>query len=452
MPRLGSGRPGNWGVVVADEAGRVLWSVNAAQPMIPASTVKVLTTGFARTTVGGDARQATRVMGDGGVDPATGIWKGRWALELNGDPTFERPNRSGPTLSSLASQLHDIGVRQLTGPLALTSARGAATATYPAAWSTRHAGRSFAPKVGPVTLNENVVAFTVSPGATTKDAPMVTGDAPAGVAALIAVEARTVAGTRNRLTLSRRNAGWVIGGTIGTRAGARRYTATAHEPIAVVEAAWAQALSNVGILWHRGPALVNPNLPLTRVLAEVASQPFDSVAHEINSRSVNIGAELLLLWGAGPTRSASQLEQHVRSVTGMTEGIRLVDGSGLSDNDRMSPLAFTTYLARFPHTAAGRDFHLLLPANGSGTLRSLAQGLPGPGVVRAKTGTLANVSTLVGYLGRTQGMLVVAVMYQGSRTTAARQAQWTLFRTLGAEGIRIPSDADIAAETVLGGN
>ena len=53
--------PGTWGVVVADQAGQVLWSINAEEPMIPASTVKLLTTGFARTMVGGDARRATRV-------------------------------------------------------------------------------------------------------------------------------------------------------------------------------------------------------------------------------------------------------------------------------------------------------------------------------------------------------------------------------------------------------
>ena len=76
--------PGTWGVVVADQSGQVLWSINAEQPLIPASTVKLLTTGFARTMVGSDARRATRVVGDGRVNPATGTWEGRWGLELNG--------------------------------------------------------------------------------------------------------------------------------------------------------------------------------------------------------------------------------------------------------------------------------------------------------------------------------------------------------------------------------
>ena len=144
--------PGKWGIVVADQTGRVLWQVNQSEPMIPASTVKVLTTGFARTAVGGDARRATRVVGTGRVDAVTGTWLGRWALELNGDPTLERPDRAGPTLLQLAQQLSTIGVRQLVGPLdVITNGGNQARSTYPSVWADRFRGRSYAPPIGPVT-------------------------------------------------------------------------------------------------------------------------------------------------------------------------------------------------------------------------------------------------------------------------------------------------------------
>jgi D-alanyl-D-alanine carboxypeptidase/D-alanyl-D-alanine-endopeptidase (penicillin-binding protein 4) len=118
----------------------------------------------------------------------------------------------------------------------------------------------------------------------------------------------------------------------------------------------------------------------------------------------------------------------------------LVDGSGLSEEDRVAPIVFTTYLARIPQTPAGKNFPLLLPANGFGTLRRLGSGLPGPGVVRAKTGTLTNVSTLVGYLGREDGTLIIAAMYNGTSEYSAKQAQWDLFRKLGAHGIMLPTE------------
>jgi D-alanyl-D-alanine carboxypeptidase/D-alanyl-D-alanine-endopeptidase (penicillin-binding protein 4) len=342
-------------------------------------------------------------------------------------------------------------VQRLVGPFAITTELGAARSTYPTAWGTRHRGRYFAPPVGPITINENLVAFTVVPGERSGRVAELRADLPSGTSGLVKVNAKTVAGRTNRLTIRTDGDGWVVNGTIGVSASPRRYTFVAHNPVAVVEAAWGAALDRVGIEWDRTASIASFPRANPRILADVASPTFDAIASEINRRSVNIGAELMLRWGGGVNGAPSRLEQHVRDVTGLSEGIKLHDGSGLSDNDRVSPVVFTTYLANFPRTTAGRDFPLLLPANGSGTLRSLATGLPERGVVRAKTGSLNNTSTLVGYLGRPEGVLVVAAMYNGASTGNARQAQWELFRKLGVEGVVIPPMGDVGEEMTLGG-
>src|SRR6185436_15675549 len=108
--------PGTWGVAVATLDGQLIWGIEPSRPMVPASGVKLFTTGFARSVLGGDARRSTRVMGSGRVDPASGTWIGSWELELNGDPTFERPSHGGPSLGELALQLHEAGIRRLVGP------------------------------------------------------------------------------------------------------------------------------------------------------------------------------------------------------------------------------------------------------------------------------------------------------------------------------------------------
>ncbi|MFL5536297.1 MAG: D-alanyl-D-alanine carboxypeptidase, partial [Gemmatimonadales bacterium] len=64
--------PGDWGIAVADQAGQMLWSFNADASLMPASTVKLFTTGYARSVLGGNARRATRLIGTGVVDPKTG--------------------------------------------------------------------------------------------------------------------------------------------------------------------------------------------------------------------------------------------------------------------------------------------------------------------------------------------------------------------------------------------
>jgi PBP4 family serine-type D-alanyl-D-alanine carboxypeptidase len=431
----------------------MLWSMNPDLSLMPASAVKLFTTGYARSVLGGGARRATRVVGTGVVDPKNGEWLGNWALELNGDPSLERAEGSGPTLYDLAAQLAGAGVRQLAGPLQVQSAGGPADAVYPEAWSPHHMGRLFAPLVGPLTLHENIVWLTVRPGTMVGHRARLVETAPAGIGSLVTVTATTQSGRRSRLRLRPRGGGgWVVTGTIGVRAAPRRLTATARDPKMVLGAVWATALRKAGVAWNRSAKMQSPLDGTARVLAEVASPPLDSLASEINRRSLNLGAELLLQWAGGRDQGPANLMAHVQQVTGRSEGVYLVDGSGLSYQDRVTPSAFVSYLAKFPATPAGHNFPQLLPANGTGTLRKLNSGFPGAGVVRAKTGTLSRVSTVVGYLGRPEGTLLVTVMYNGSRPSAARRAQWKLLSLLGASGVVIPADTSTAEPAQMGGD
>ena len=446
--RAARAAPGTWGVAVGTQSGQLLWGVQPMRPMVPASTVKLFTTGYARTILGSNARLDTRVLGEGQLDPSTGDWVGTWALELNGDVTFERADRGGPSLADLAHQLRASGIKRLVGPFKVVSASGPAGASYPSAWSPRHKGRVFAPVIGSLTLAENVLSFSIAPGSKAGEKPHLVAESPLGVGELVEIRAKTVAGKRSRLRYQTVAGGrYIVNGTIGTRSRVRSFTSTTHDVGALLEASWSRALRLAGIEWVKSGTIGTPEpIALKQVLAEVNSQPFDSIASEVNRRSLNIGAELMLRWAGGDAKlAAERLSAHVQEVTG-DPNIRLVDGSGLSHEDRASPMSFVSYLARFPLLPAGRGFPMLLPANGTGTLAKLAKGLPGPGVVRAKTGTLGDVAALTGYLGRPDGVLVISLMYNGPRVWAAKQEQWRLFRLLGAQGVIIPDSIEVTGQ------
>jgi len=439
---------GEWGIAIGTMGGRVLWSVNSELELIPASTAKLFTVGFSRARAGGGARISTRIIGRGALDSTTGRWMGSWQLELGGDPTLERSGRDGPTLRELARQLRARGIIQLDGALALTSRTGPAASRYPAVWSAEFVGQLYAPPVGPVTLHENTISLTFRPGQDVGSPPTLVSAYPAGVDRLVRMSATTVGGSRRRLSLTADpDGGWTLSGTIGIASRRAGISAVAHEPASVLGYAWAAALDRAGIRWvnRSSPPIVAPGVPA--VLAKVESAPFDSVAVEINRRSLNIGAELVLQWAAASqTSGPALLNQHVREVVGPNARIRLVDGSGLSELDRVSPMTQMLYLARYPQLHGAERYPLLLPANGMGTLRGLRYGM-GKGVVHAKTGTLDRVATLAGYLGRPDGVLVISLMYNGRRTHAARAAEWELFRLLGAEGVNLSG----ALETQMGG-
>ncbi len=433
---------GVWGIVVADQSGQILWSVNPDRELIPASTVKLLTTGFARSIVGGDARRNTRVVGFGQVDDVTGDWNGRWALELNGDPTLESPDGRGPRLADLAAQLYERGVRRLHGPLQVVTADGQpAEARYPNVWRAGNRGSIYAPLIGALTLHENLIMLYVQPGQRPGARARLISTAPDGLDALVNVHATTVAGRRSALRIRRMaDGGYLVTGSVGVGAGTRRLVSTASDTKAVLAAAWARALQQQGIDWDRAPQQITIENDATEVLAEVESAPFDSVASEINRRSLNIGAELLLTWAAGDTGGAAMLTEHVQQIAGVSGGVKLVDGSGMSHDDRVTPATFISYMANVQATPYGKNFSHLFPANGQGTLARLASGLPEEGVVRAKTGTLSGVSTLVGFLGRPDGTFLVSLMYNGPRSKTAKRHQWQVFRLLGAGGVTIPAE------------
>jgi D-alanyl-D-alanine carboxypeptidase/D-alanyl-D-alanine-endopeptidase (penicillin-binding protein 4) len=439
--------PGQWGVAIFTAEGRLVWAANPNEPLIPASTAKIFTTAYARNVLGGDARLRTRVLGTGYVDPS-GRWVGPWTLELNGDPTLERAAGGGPSLRSLARQLRAMGIRELHGPLRLTSETGNTVTAVPAAWEDRYRGQLYAPPVGAVSLHENVMSFTVRPAGQLGLPPEVVWAVPAGWEALVRMEARTVAGTRSRLRLEPYPDGsWALTGEIGRWARPAGFASIPARPDLVLEHAWAAALERHGIRWERttpAPALGNDRMV---PLAQVVSATLDSLASEVNRRSINIGAETLLRWatrGAGP----ESVSAHVREVVGPTARIHLADGSGLSPRDRVAPLTQALYLVRAPRSAALAPLPMLLPRNGTGTLRGLGRGAIPRGAMRAKTGTLDQVAALAGYLGRREGVLVVSAIYNGRRIGAAKRAQWQLFRLLGADGIDV---AAAASRSQLGG-
>ncbi|HET7468978.1 MAG TPA: D-alanyl-D-alanine carboxypeptidase/D-alanyl-D-alanine-endopeptidase [Gemmatimonadales bacterium] len=440
---------GEWGVAVGTMDGRVLWSVSPELALIPASTAKVFTTGFTRTRVGGDGRITTRVVGDGALEPSSGRWQGTWALDLGGDWTLDRAGRSGTTLRELARRLRARGVRQLEGPLVLTSPNGPATSQYPSVWSADFEGQLYAPPVGPVALHENTISLTYRPGRDTGAPPVLVSAYPDGVERLIRMNASTVSGSGGRLWLTpTADGGWTLNGSIGLYRRTSGFSAVAHDPSRLLAAVWASALERAGIRWVMpGGPIAQARQPQS-VLAQVESAPFDSVAVEVNRRSLNIGAELMLQWAAGSqTTGPALVTDHVRRVVGPSARVSLVDGSGLSELNRISPMTQMLYLARYPQLPGNERFPLLLPANGTGTLRNLRGGM-GRGVVHAKTGTLDNVANLAGYLGRPDGVRVISLMFNGRRIGAARTAEWELFRLLGAEGV----DLRGALETQMGGS
>jgi PBP4 family serine-type D-alanyl-D-alanine carboxypeptidase len=154
-------------------------------------------------------------------------------------------------------------------------------------------------------------------------------------------------------------------------------------------------------------------------LAGVSSPPLLQLLRAVNSESDNFTAEILLkhlgaVRGAGGTTpaGAAVVRRALAGADVSLEGVRLVDGSGLSLLDRMTADALVDILATAWADPLLRGSFLasLAVAGRSGTLEHRLRKPPVRGQVFAKTGTTSRASALSGFVA---GRYAFAVVQNG---------------------------------------
>ncbi len=199
----------------------------------------------------------------------------------------------------------------------------------------------------------------------------------------------------------------------------------ATDPAAMAAASFAALLSADGIRVMGSPvAQAAPATPAgAPVIASVVSPPLSAIVEQMLEESNNVIAENLARHVALAMGEPASFSGAATAVTrelgqlGITGGFRLVDGSGLSPEDLISPDALVRMLELAIARPRLRGLLAGLPVAGfSGTLsagQSVFSGIGGPalGSVRAKTGNLGTVAALAGLVyDKSGGVLVFAFM------------------------------------------
>ncbi|MGD0684747.1 MAG: D-alanyl-D-alanine carboxypeptidase/D-alanyl-D-alanine-endopeptidase [Streptosporangiaceae bacterium] len=364
LPALG----GSVAAVVADAAtGQILFSRNADSGFTPASTAKLATAVAALHLLGPAARLSTRVV--------TGSAPSAIVLVGGGDPTLAagRPSASDypqpATLASLAAKT----ARALRARRHRSVRLGYDTSLY--------AG----PQLAPSWPSSYVSTGNVSP--------------------IVALEV-----DQGRLTAS---------GAPQDADDPRNFRPRSLTPAADAARAFAGLLAARGIRvrGQPGPATA-PAGAVT--IASVASPPLAEIVQWMLIESNNVIAENLARQVAIAAGKPATFRGAAAAVMATDQrlgvrGIRLVDGSGLSPDDRITPRALVQLvtLAARPAEPALRPVLTGLPVAGfAGTLAPGGSvfGDAGPaarGVVRAKTGNLTGVAALAGVAYASNGQLLV---------------------------------------------
>ncbi len=445
-----------WGIEFYDlDAGRPIYTLNEEKLFVPGSTTKLLSVGTALAKLGADHRFRTRIYRTGPIG-ADGTLRGDLILVASGDPNLsQRMQRDG----SLAFENHDHAyggapdTKAVPGdPLTVIKAMAAQVAVKRIKRITGHVivdvslyhegtrelGSGVV--VSPISVNDNVIDVTVTPGAS-PGAPVQLAISPPNPYVRFVNKATTGEGsgqptidigseqTRADGTVTVTVVGTYPAGTPG-----RLYDYPVPVPSRFAELVLAEALRARGVSASARAADTPVNFETLKrgytdanVVAEHVSAPATEMAKVILKVSQNMHASSMpmlmgAIFGKEKGMNGFDVEREWLQGEGLdTRGAQQGDGAG--GDAHFSPAFMVSYLKMMAGRPDFAAFHAALPILGKdGTLYNIQPQSPAAGHVHAKTGTYAvedplNRNLLVegkglaGYMTTASGKKLIVVVY-----------------------------------------
>lgn len=423
------------GVLAVDAGtGNAIYERNAGDDFVPASTLKLLTGSAALEKLGPVFTFATEVDASGSV--ASGVLNGDLYLRGGGDVQL------APTdLDAAAAAVAAAGVQRVSGGLVADATRYRAQ-RVPAGWAVDDLPQGYGAIPGALGLDLNVAHVRVEPGAAV-GAPVrlqyevLPGDPFAIDNAAVTGAAQSADTTDVERPWDRPTTIRIVGSYPLAAAPSEDLEPAVPDPASYALAAFAAALARHGVSVAGAPHAGSVPSDAT-VLWTHHSELLPAVVADCWIPSTNVIAEQLLLelgraYQTGPppdgassipadTRDAGfdAERAYLKSIGVDPATVTLVDGSGLSAYDRVTPRALVAVLQSDWNGSQREAVLAALPVAGArGTLKSSFAGTPLQGIVWAKTGSENHARLLAGYLRPTgRDPIVFALMINDWMDTA----------------------------------
>lgn len=443
-----------WGVFLKSlDDGRVLYKRNEEKLFIPASNMKLLTTAAALVKLGPDFTYTTNLYGSRVT--RRGVLKGDIFLRGSGDPTMAESfhGRAAAVFEEWADELKRKGIRLITGDV-VADDNLFDDRELGKGWSWDDELNCYSARVSAVSFNDNCVEITVSPGKGQGEPAVIGTNPETGYVKITNTVRTSAAGGELQVHAGRSFGSSLIKlwGEIPLASAPLRARFSVGNPSLYAATALKEALEGKGIR-VKGKAVdiddtdKRPSYADLPVIAWYRSPPLSLIIEQVNKRSQNLYAELLLrtlgsvYHGEGSAEKGVQVVKETLSVMGIpVDSLAIYDGSGLSRMNLVSPaqiVALLQYMAGHPYFPY---FYESLPIAGvDGTLAKRMQNAEAESKVRAKTGTLRHMVSLSGYLKDKNGdWIVFSIMSNNCLRTASevRLLQDAICERLFDQGLR----------------
>lgn len=400
----------------------------AGQPFAPASLMKLVTSQAALELLGPGHRWRTRVHASGRLE--AGRLAGDLIIEGGGDPRFAHED-----LARLLRELRQLGLREIDGDLVIDRSLFQTVTTDPAVFDGQP-DRAYNAQPDALLLDAKSLNLTLRPDGDRVLAlseppldgfvirPPVLSDGPCGR-------------LREQLQPALSAQGLLFGGSYPGGCGERElafhlYTLDHVQFFnAVFRALWREQGGSITgqVREGRVPAgsrelLAWPSRPLAQVLADINKQSNNAMAR-------NLMLSLVAERGGKPATAAlaSELVLAWMTASGIpTQGTVVDNGSGLSRAERLSAATLAAVLQRGWQQPTMPELLASLPVSGiDGTMAKRNGDSPVRGRAHMKTGSLAGVAGIAGYVNAKSGRrMIVVCMVNHAHANDARGAFETL--------------------------
>jgi D-alanyl-D-alanine carboxypeptidase/D-alanyl-D-alanine-endopeptidase (penicillin-binding protein 4) len=420
--RRGPVRRSEIGVVVTrlGEAAP-LAALNPDRPLILASTTKLFTSAAALDRLGPDYKFRTRLYRDAEIGE-DGVLPGHLVVTGGGDPGLSGRWYEDDPLAVFrpwAASIANRGVRAVRDGLLLDVSFFDDVQSHPD-WPSAQEQRWYQAPVSALSYNDNLVLVRAS-GGLRPGSPALLGFDPLGPP-LLNLISKVITASRRTSVGVHRGAGShtvVAAGRVGRN---RTWVGdvTVPDPPLYFSAALSQVLRESGIRIDAPPTVkTEPSsvpLPFSgRVLLHTHETPLLSALAVCNKRSQSFFAEQILKTLGAEKRGRGTWENGRAEVAAFLGSLgldasryRLADGSGRAHTNRASAAAYVDFLtALATRWERFETFKSTLAVAGEpdGTLRHRLSGSATAGKVWAKTGNVAGVVTLCGYVQAQSGQI-----------------------------------------------
>jgi len=413
-----------WGVVLKSlESDETLYTLDGGKLLMPGSTMKVITLAVAAERLGWDYTFDTRVVATGPIE--SGVLEGDLVIVGSGDPSITTDADGTLVFSDLATALKMQGVHAITGRI-VGDDNVFDDEAYGPGWAWDDLAGRDSPAIGGLQYNENTVQAIVAAGPSVGSATTVSFAPASG---RVTVDNRVITsydGTTPVAAVRRSpaNGRLEFEGSIPVGSAPLVRVVSVDNPTLFFAAALRDGLTAAGIRID-GPAVDVDDLApwpaanLGTLLWTHRSPPLAVLAMRLMKNSQNLYAETLFK-SIGILASSPTFEGG-RTIVGETvwpwgvspTGLIQVDGSGLSRYNYVTADTLVTVLTHvYRDNRLRGPFEASLPVAGQdGTLAGRMQGTAAAGNAVAKSGTLANVRSLAGYVTSAGGeRLVFAII------------------------------------------